>query len=73
MNKRHGGARLDSNWATSGLMVNYPRRMKAAKRLRACGGVKKNRGFLNWAVSVEAPIAVVEAVPPVTATVTASQ
>jgi hypothetical protein len=30
-------------------------------------------GFLNWAVSVEAPMAVVEAVPPVTATVTASK
>lgn len=29
--------------------------------------------FLNWAVSVEAPIAVVEAVPPVTVTVTASK
>jgi hypothetical protein len=30
-------------------------------------------GFLNWAVSVEAPMAVVEAAPPVTAPVTASQ
>jgi hypothetical protein len=30
-------------------------------------------GFLNWAVSVDAPIAVVEAPPPVTATVTASK
>ena len=30
-------------------------------------------GFLDWAVSVDAPIAVVEAVPPVTATVTASK
>lgn len=44
--------------------------------LIACGpaySAASASGFLNWSASVEAPIAVVEAAPPDTATATASK